>query len=148
MYNSPKHRGALDCLPFQGFARRSGIQVFRLYSRHHQLRITICGESATHFVRGLEGAAQLFIMITSRSWCRVSPSHPHNAGREGLPPNHRGIWSPPVFSPMACLGPKLLDMSRLNGRAGNRIRRTSDANSAWRCPAPRRGSSTQASHTG
>ena len=30
---SPKHRGALDCLPFQGFARRSGIQVFRLYSR-------------------------------------------------------------------------------------------------------------------
>ena len=30
---SPKHRGALDRLPFQGFARRSGIQVFRLYSR-------------------------------------------------------------------------------------------------------------------
>jgi hypothetical protein len=27
---SPKHRGALDRLPFQGFARRSGIQVFRL----------------------------------------------------------------------------------------------------------------------
>ena len=27
------HRGALDRLPFQGFARRSGIQVFRLYSR-------------------------------------------------------------------------------------------------------------------
>ena len=25
--------GALDCLPFQGIARRSGIQVFRLYSR-------------------------------------------------------------------------------------------------------------------
>ena len=33
VYNSPKHRGALDCLAFQGFARRSGIQVFRLYSR-------------------------------------------------------------------------------------------------------------------
>jgi hypothetical protein len=33
VYNSPKHRGALDRLPFQGFARRSGIQVFRLYSR-------------------------------------------------------------------------------------------------------------------
>ena len=30
---SPKHRGALDRLPFQGFARCSGIQVFRLYSR-------------------------------------------------------------------------------------------------------------------
>jgi hypothetical protein len=29
----PKHLGALDLLPFQGFARRSGIQVFRLYSR-------------------------------------------------------------------------------------------------------------------
>jgi hypothetical protein len=26
--------------------------------------------------------------ITSRSRCRVSPSHPHNAGREGLPRNH------------------------------------------------------------
>ena len=33
VYNSPKHRGALDRLPFQGFARRSGIQVFRFYSR-------------------------------------------------------------------------------------------------------------------
>ena len=30
---SPKHQSALDLLPFQGFARRSGIQVFRLYSR-------------------------------------------------------------------------------------------------------------------
>ena len=28
VYNSPKHRGALDCLPFQGSARRSGIEVF------------------------------------------------------------------------------------------------------------------------
>jgi hypothetical protein len=33
MDNSPKHGVALDRLPFQGFARRSGIQVFRLYSR-------------------------------------------------------------------------------------------------------------------
>ena len=33
VYNSPKHRGALDRLPFQGFARRSGIQGFMLYSR-------------------------------------------------------------------------------------------------------------------
>ena len=33
VYSSPKHRGALDRIPFQGFARRSGIQVFRLYSR-------------------------------------------------------------------------------------------------------------------
>jgi len=30
---SPKNVGAVDLLPFQGFARRSGIQVFRLYSR-------------------------------------------------------------------------------------------------------------------
>ena len=33
VYNSPKYRGDLDRIPFQGFARRSGIQVFRLYSR-------------------------------------------------------------------------------------------------------------------
>jgi len=33
VYNSPKHRGALDRLPFQGFARRSGIKVFMLYLR-------------------------------------------------------------------------------------------------------------------
>ena len=33
MVFGPKHLGALDLFPFQGFARRSGIQVFRLYSR-------------------------------------------------------------------------------------------------------------------
>jgi len=64
VYNSPKHRGALDRLPFQGFARRSGIQVFRLYSRPSPVTDRkICGESATHFVRGLEGADQRFIII-------------------------------------------------------------------------------------
>jgi hypothetical protein len=51
VYNSPKHRGALDCLPFQGFARRSGIQVFRLYSRPSPVTDRkICGESATHLM--------------------------------------------------------------------------------------------------
>ena len=59
---SPKHRGALDRLPFQGFARRSGIQVFRLYSRPSPL--------------------------TESQWrpmmVRVSSSHPYNAGRAGL----------------------------------------------------------------
>ena len=33
MVFGPKHQGALDSLPFQGFTRCSGIQVFRLYSR-------------------------------------------------------------------------------------------------------------------
>jgi hypothetical protein len=52
-------------VPFQGFARRSGIQVFRLYSRASP--------------------------VTESQWrsvmvrvARVSPSHPYNAGRAGL----------------------------------------------------------------
>jgi hypothetical protein len=49
VYNSPKHRGVVYRLPFQGFARRSGIQVFWLYSRPSPVTDRkICGESATH----------------------------------------------------------------------------------------------------
>ena len=46
-------------VPFQGFARLSGIQVFRLYSRQSPVTKSQCR----------------FVMV------RVSPSHPYNAGR-------------------------------------------------------------------
>jgi len=40
VYNSPKHRGALDrdCLPFQGFARRPAVWNTSFMQDHHQLR--------------------------------------------------------------------------------------------------------------
>ncbi len=68
MVVGPKHLGGLDLFPFQGFARRSGKQVFRLYSK----------------------VQKVFKIITSNGsqWRpmmgRVSPSHPYNAGRAGL----------------------------------------------------------------
>jgi hypothetical protein len=51
--NSPKHRGALDRLPFQGFARHSGIQVFRLYSRPSP----VTDRNWRHFARWPRGRA-------------------------------------------------------------------------------------------
>jgi hypothetical protein len=50
-------------VPFQGFARQCGIQVFRLYATPSPVT-----ESQWRSV-----------MVT-----RVSPSHPYNAGRAGL----------------------------------------------------------------
>jgi len=77
LYNSPKHRGALDRLPFQGFARRSGIQVFRLYSRLSPVMDRkICGESAIHLVRGLEGGTQRFIIIFTHLRTRARTHKP------------------------------------------------------------------------
>ena len=49
VYNSPKHRGALDCLPFQGLRDDLEYKFLGCIQDHHQLRIAICGESATHF---------------------------------------------------------------------------------------------------
>ena len=69
VYNSPKHRGALDCLPFQGLRDDLEYKFLGCIQDHHQLRIAICGESATHFVRGLEGATQRF--ITNRYFLRT-----------------------------------------------------------------------------
>ena len=50
MYNSPKHRGALDCLPFQGLRDDLEYKFLGCIQDHHQLRIAICGESACVFI--------------------------------------------------------------------------------------------------
>ena len=86
MYNSPKYRGALDCLPFQGLRDDLEYKVLGCVQDHHQLRIAICGESATHFVRGLEGATQRF--ITNRYFLRTR-THTHMPMRIG-PRTHIG----------------------------------------------------------
>jgi hypothetical protein len=48
---------------------------------------TSYGASAVTRTRGRGHVAEVKKPISS-GWCRVSPSHPHNAGREGFPRNH------------------------------------------------------------
>ena len=63
VYNSPKHRGALDCLPFQGLRDDLEYKFLGCIQDHHQLRIAICGESATHFVRASWGQLSFLLRI-------------------------------------------------------------------------------------